>query len=433
MLPLVPLFKKILWSEKKRTSHNARFFEPYPFYSIRARGKYIWDIDQNRYVDYWMGHTSLILGHSPNVVTKELRKQIGNGLLLGTANKYAVELSELVNACVPSAELVRFCTTGAEATMYAVRLARARTRRKDIIKIAGGWHGYSSALTVGVSYPYNKPESAGLLETDESHVRLARFNDIANIRKVMSIDRKQVAAVIVEPVLGAGGVIPADRDYLRTLREECDRVGALLIFDEIITGFRLALGGAQEYYRVKPDICTLGKILGGGLPSSCIAGSRETMSLADTTVKRTKEERCWIGGGTFSEHALAMLSGIATIKFLRERKGSIYSDLDKRGKLIRSNVDKAFSENGIHTETTGICSLFSTHFLRSQNLMKSPEDVRTSKRNLEYWYYFSLIADHSIFFLPGHIGALSTEHTEKDIEHFVKSTESVAKKLRAIK
>ena len=311
-------------------SHNARFYEPYPFYADRASGKYIWDVDGNRYTDYWMGHTALIMGHSPSLVVRAINSQSRNGLLFGSPNKYAYELASLVNRSVPCAESIRFCTTGAEATMYAVRLARAFTKRKTVVKMRGGWHGYNSALTVGVTPPFNTPESRGMIDTEEQFVSLAEFNDIEATRKVLTNLKDDLACVIIEPVMGSGGVLPARSEYLRFLREECDRLGAVLIFDEIITGFRLALGGAQEFFGIKPDLCTLGKILGGGLPVSAVAGESEILSLADTTT-RSKAERCWIGGGTFSENALCLRAGIATLNYLLNNKASVYPRIGRLG------------------------------------------------------------------------------------------------------
>ena len=277
-------------------SHNARFFEPYPFYVARARGKYIWDLDGNKYTDYWMGHTALICGHSPPFVVNAIKKQASNGLLFGAPNRYAYELAGLVNETVPSAEAVRFCSTGAEATMYAVRLARGYTKRKTIVKIAGGWHGYNSALARGVTQPYDVPESAGMIAEDDRLVKLARFNDVEDTKEVLSEESEDIAGVILEPVMGAGGVLPANREYLEFLRSECSKIGALLIFDEIITGFRLSLGGAQEYFGVRPDITTLGKILGGGLPVSAIVGNSDILNLANVNLHKDKTERVWIGG-----------------------------------------------------------------------------------------------------------------------------------------
>ncbi|MDG7002115.1 MAG: aminotransferase class III-fold pyridoxal phosphate-dependent enzyme, partial [Nitrososphaerota archaeon] len=313
-----------------------------------------------------------------------------------------------------------------EATMYAVSLARAHTRRKDIVKISGGWHGYSSALTIGVSAPYTTPESAGLVAEEESFVKLAEFNDIEATRKVLTQIGNEVAGIIIEPVMGAGGVIPAQKEYLKFLRAECDRLGIVLIFDEIITGFRLAIGGAQEYFGIKPDLCTLGKILGGSLPVSAIAGRSEIMSLADVQNK-TKVERCWIGGGTFSENALCMRAGIATLKHLSTNKKTIYKTIGELGGTVRKQVDKVFSDYGIRTQTTGLGSLFATHFLNEgQESLVGPRDVDSSDRSLEKRYYFELIAKNNIYFIPGHIGAISTEHLKSDVEAFVKASEQFA-------
>ncbi len=409
-------------------SHNARFFEPYPFYTAKARGKYIWDLDGNRYTDYWMGHTALIFGHSPAFLVKALRGQVPNGLLYGTPNRFAYELAAIVNKAVPGAESVRFCTTGAEATMYAVRLARGFTNKKTIVKIAGGWHGYNSALTVGVSSPYEVPESRGLVSDDDARVKLAAFNDIEGTKEVLAENEVDLAAVILEPVMGAGGVLPADAEYLRFLRDACSKVGALLIFDEIITGFRLALGGAQEYYGVKPDITTLGKILGGGLPVSAVAGRGDILELIDANLHKEKTERVWIGGGTFSENALCMKAGISTLERLVEHKKEIYTHLAKMGEKLRKSVDKTFDEQGYRTHTTGIGSLFATHFLsENQNKITSPSDVNSSDRATEKQYYFSLIAKHGIYFIPGHIGALSTSHSESDISKLVVASREFAK------
>jgi len=410
-------------------SHNARFFDPYPFFAAKAKGKYLWDIDGNRYVDYWMGHTALILGHSPEVVAKEIRNQAVRGLLFGSPNKYALELAELVNEIVPCAEMIRFCTTGTEATMYAVRLARAFTGRNTVVKMAGGWHGYNSSLSVGVNAPYDVPESAGLVGDDDRFVKLARFNDLESTRLILEESSQDVAAVILEPVMGAGGVLPAEKQYLEFLKKKCDEIGALLIFDEIITGFRLGLGGAQEHYGIKPDLCTLGKNLGGGLPVSAIAGRSEIMELADVSNK-SKTQRAWIGGGTFSENALCLRAGIATLRYLQGNHRTVYKKINAMGDQTRREVDRIFSENGVRTKTTGVGSLFATHFLaEDQKDIRSPADVNASEKKAGTHYYFSLIVRDGIYYLPGHVGAISTAHRKTDIDQFLAATERYAKKF----
>ncbi len=403
-------------------SHNARFFTPYPFFEKRARGQHLWDIDGNRYTDYWMGHTALILGHSPAIVRAELRKQIPNGLLPGTASENSFGLARLVSEIVPCAEGVRFCTTGAEATMYAVRLARAFTRRNQIIKMAGGWHGFNSSLTYGVHAPFEASESAGLIPEEKERVKLAPFNKIDETTNLIMDNAKDLAGVIVEPVMG-GGVLPADKKYLQTLRNLCSEVGAVLIFDEVITGFRLALGGAQEYYGINPDLCTLGKIMGGGLPSSAIVGKKEIMILADPSVNRPKDERAWIGGGTFSEHALAMCSGRVTLEYLKKNRKSVYGSLEREGDEVRRSLNKEFEKRGIRSTTTGATSLFGTHFLSDhQNEISSQEALIESRRELELPYFLYLMAIKGIFILPGHISAISAVHTKFDISQLVRAT-----------
>jgi len=299
-------------------NHNIRFFEPYPFFAERALGAFLWDVDGNRYVDYWMGHSSLILGHSSETITTKLREQINNGTIFGTVNEVSLRLGELVCECVACAEQVRFCNSGAEATMYGVRLARAYTKKRVVIKIEGGWHGYNSDLVKDVSPPFGV-ESAGV-EESVKYVASAPFNDLEAARRVISKNRSDLACVLVEPVLG-GGVIPAERDYLKGLREETEKAGCLLFFDEVITGFRLALGGGQQYYGVIPDLATLGKVLGGGLPIGVVCGLKEVMAYADP--KLPKSERAWIGGGTFSANPLSMTAGLSTLQYLRDNSGVI--------------------------------------------------------------------------------------------------------------
>jgi glutamate-1-semialdehyde 2,1-aminomutase len=413
-------------------SHNARFFTPYPFFEKRARGQHLWDIDGNRYTDYWMGHTALILGHSSAVVRAELRRQIPNGLLPGTANENSLGLARLVSEIVPCAEGVRFCTTGAEATMYAVRLARAFTRRNQIIKMAGGWHGFNSSLTYGVQAPFEGTESAGLIPEEKERVKLAPFNKIHETTNLVMENAKDLAGVIIEPVMG-GGVLPANKDYLQTLRKLCSETGAVLIFDEVITGFRLALGGAQEYYGIKPDLCTLGKIMGGGLPASAIVGKKEIMALADPTVNRPKDERAWIGGGTFSEHALAMSAGRVTLEYLKKNRKAVYGRLEREGDEVRRSLNQEFEKRGIRSSTTGTASLFGTHFLsENQEGISTQEDLVESRRELELPYFLYLMAMKGIFILPGHISAISSAHTKFDISQLAKASGDFADYLKEI-
>jgi glutamate-1-semialdehyde 2,1-aminomutase len=396
-------------------NHNARLYEPYPIFVSRAKGKHIWDLDDNRYTDYWMGHMALILGHSSHVVTKQLRRQVVRGTQYGMGSQLSVELGEEVQRAVPCSEMLRFCNTGAEATMYLVRLARGYTGRKTIIKMAGGWHGYNTELNVGVHTPFNGPEGAGILDVEQAHTKTVRFNDLDAARKAVGSLKHELAAIFLEPVLGAGGCIPADRDYLKGLRELVDESGALLAFDEIITGFRVALGGAQALFGVIPDIATFGKVVGGGLPIGLVCGRKEVLSLADPS---EKQRFVSIGGGTFSENPLTMTAGLATIRYLRRNAGTVYPRLEGMGSNLRSGIDAAFAESRVEAHTTGLGSLFFTHFGVSP---RSAEEALMGRRDLTRRYALFLMS-RGIFLLPSHAGGISTCHTTKDIKSLVQKS-----------
>jgi glutamate-1-semialdehyde 2,1-aminomutase len=396
-------------------NHNARLYEPYPIFVSKAKGKHIWDLDGNIYTDYWMGHMALLLGHSPSVVTGPLKRQAGRGTHYGMGSGLSVELGEEVQRSVACAEMIRFCNTGAEATMYLVRLARGYTGRKTVIKMTGGWHGYNTELNKGVHTPFDKSEGAGILDEEQAHIRMVRFNDLDATRKTVKSLNDDVAAIFLEPVLGAGGCIPADRDYLKGLREIADGSGALLAFDEIITGFRVALGGAQEFYGVTPDLASFGKIAGGGLPIGLVCGRREILSLADPS---RKQRFVSIGGGTFSENPLTMIAGLSTITHLRRNAGTIYPRLGKMGRELRTGVDAAFAENGVEAHTTGMGSLFLTHFGVNP---RNAEDALRERRDLTRRYALFLMSE-GIFLLPSHAGGISTCHTKHDIERLVRKS-----------
>ena len=404
-------------------NHNARYYEPYPLFVSKARGELVWDEDGNRYTDYWMGHMALILGHSPKVVVDALKEQAPNGTHFGMGSRLSVELGEEVQRTVPCAEAMRFCNTGAEATMYLVRLARGYTGRRMIIKMAGGWHGFNTELNKGVHKPFDSAESAGILEEEQSHVRNVRFNDLAAAEAEVARAGGDVAAIFLEPVLGAGGCIPADRDYLRGLRELADRSGALLAFDEIITGYRLALGGAQERYGVEPDLATFGKVAGGGMPLGLVCGRKEILALASPT---NRERFVSIGGGTFSENPMTMAAGLATVRYLRVHAKTIYPRLEKMGDEARTGIDRASEENGVETHTTGIGSLFLTHFGPAP---RSAEDTAGEDRKTKVDYALHLMAN-GIFLLPGHPGGISTCHTKDDIGRLSAVTGKFALSLR---
>jgi glutamate-1-semialdehyde 2,1-aminomutase len=410
--------------------HNIRFFEPYPLVAVRGRGAYLWDVDGNRFTDYWMGHMALILGHSPEPVVAAVREQLEAGTHLGTVTLQSIELVERVCRLVPCAEMVRLCNTGAEATMYAVRLARGFTGRRVVVKVEGGWHGYSDTLLKAATAPFNMAESLGMVGEALRYVRTVRFNDLEGTLRVLREVGSDLAAMVLEPVLGGAGAVPADREYLKAVQEEVERLGGLLIFDEIISGFRVALGGAQEYFGIKPDLCTLGKILGGGFPIGAVCGRRDVLELASPD--KAKGERVWIGGGTFSGNPISMVAGRALLDFLEAHREEVYGRLAEMGDRARRAIDRALADVGVRARSTGVGSLLLTHFLvEGQEEIREKRDAARADREAQHLYYLALMADHQIFFLPGHTGAISYAHTPKDIEALVEASAEAGRVVKA--
>jgi glutamate-1-semialdehyde 2,1-aminomutase len=414
---------RILYERAKKVlpagvSYGIRYFEPYPFYTAKAKGSKLYDVDGNEYVDFWLGHTALILGHSPPAIVKAVKKQLGNGTHYGTSHELEIMLAEQVAKMVPSAKMIRFTNSGTEANMYATRLARAYTGKNKIAKFEGGWHGGYDALHVGVKYPYGMPESAGLTTGATQDTILLPFNDLNGVGK--KLKNEEVASIEVEPVLGAGGGVPAEKEFLEGLRELCDERDILLIFDEVITGFRMAPGGAQQYYGVKPDITVLGKILGGGFPVGAFCGNKKIMEKVDSLVHRRPHHS--FHGGTFTANPITMIAGLETLKALEN--GQLICKLNQLGDKIREELREIFEKNGLDVQVTGDSSLLNVHFTKER--VKDAVDAAKADRGKLLDYNLRLIAN-GIFFLPTHNGALSAVHSKADIEKLFSATEKYAR------
>ena len=412
------LFKKSKKFHVNGVHHNIRFFEPYPFVTKSSSGKFLVDVDSNKYVDYWMGHWSLILGHSPKNVKDSVKIQLDNGWMHGTISKNSIELSEKISKAVPVAEKIRYASTGTEATMYAVRLARTATKRKTIAKIDGGWHGYTTDLLRTVNWPFDKSESSGLV--NEKYVKSLPFNDLEKSLKILKLIKNDLAAVIIEPILGGGGCIPATKDYLLGIEEFCHKNNSLFILDEIVTGFRFRYGCMYETMNLDPDIVTLGKIVGGGFPIGVVSGKSEFMNYANTSIF-SKSSRAYIGGGTFSANPLSMIAGSSTLTAIKKKGNKFFQKLNGFGSETRKILDKKFAGSVI---TTGIGSMFLTHFLnnRVDEINNAADAAKCNIKKL-HDYHFHMIANNGIFFLPGKLGAYSDTHTKSDINAIAKSTD----------
>ena len=425
------LFKRAKEVMPGGISHNIHFFPPYPFFVEKTKGSKIWDVDGNEYVDFWMGNYTHILGHRPRVVVQAIEAQLKDGIHWGTLYRKQVEWAELIRELVPSAEMVRFCCSGTEATMYAIRLARGYTGKKTILKAAGGWHGANSDLSLGIKMPYEREESLGLLPELQEYTKVIPFNNLSGSVEVIRQHKEDLAGIIVEPVIGEGGFTPAAKEYLQMLRSETQTVKALLIFDEVISCFRVALGGAQERFNVVPDLTTLGKITGGGLPVGALVGRREILEISSPEKKRNKWERVLIGGGTFSAHPLTAVAGSAMLRYLRAHCKTIYPLLESKGEKVRKGLQEALDREGLNGAVTGIGSLFQTHFPFEKGVtLNSPQSIHrlTDLEKREVEFRVRMLAE-GVHVMHGG-GCVSIAHSDEDIQKFIKATRKVAREMK---
>jgi glutamate-1-semialdehyde 2,1-aminomutase len=345
----------------------------------------------------------------------EVKRQIDKGSHYGTAHVLEIALAEQVTKMVPTAQMVRFTNSGTEAAMYATRLARAVTGRNLVCKFAGGWHGGYDALHVGVKQPFDLQESGGLTKGALQDTSVLPYNEIEPVRQKMKKDK--VAAIFVEPVMVSGGCIPAQIGFLKALRELCTDNGTLLIFDEIITGFRLAPGGGQQHFGVKPDITLLGKILGGGFPIGAIAASTEIMQHMNPL--QYPRPKFAFHGGTFTGNPVTMTAGLTTLKALEN--GRLINRLNKRGDYVRQELRDIFEKKKMEVQVSGVSSLWHTHFAKERPLNAAATTAADKKKLVKYHMH---LIENGVFFLPGKAGALSSAHTEADLEKLLLQTES---------
>ncbi len=405
-------------------SYGIRALPPYPFFVEKAHGVKLTDIDGNEYTDYWVGHGALILGHSPKKVMDAVKKQLPFGTHVGFSHEHEIELAERIVASVPSAEMVRYCASGTEANMYGTRLARGYTGRMKMLKIEGGWHGGYDSLHKAVSYPFNRSESAGLNPKTTEDTDAVPFNDLDAARKKLA--SKEYACMILEPVMGAAGFITPEPGYLQGLREVCDETETLLIFDEVVTGFRLAPGGAQELYGVKPDMTILGKIIGGGFPIGAFCASAGIMERIDQRKYPRAEERV-AHGGTFTGNPISMVAGCATLDLLKD--GKVYIDIDRLGGRMRSGLEEIFGVGKLSATVTGIGSTFAIHFQS-----KTPRNAGDTARNdpKATRAYFAHMLNRRIVYLSPNVSHcwICSPHTKGDVDAYLAATEEFVKNYK---
>ena len=380
-----------------------------PPFIARGAGSRLWDEDGKEYIDFVGSWGPMILGHAHPAVAEAVEKAVGDGLSFGAATRREVEMAELICEIVPGMEMVRMVNSGTEAVMSAIRLARGFTGRDKIIKFAGCYHGHTDAMLVKAGsgvLTQGLPGSAGVPEGCTKDTLTAVYNDLTGVEQLLSADPRGIAAVIVEPVGANMGVVPPAEGFLAGLRQLCDRYGALLIFDEVITGFRLALGGAQEYYGVRADLCTFGKIIGGGMPVGAYGGRKEIMSLVAP-----------LGGvyqaGTLSGNPVAMAAGLAQLRLLKETP-DFHAKLNKTAEGFFSALGGVFAEAGIGFCLNRVGSLGCVFF--TEGPVTNYEEAQASDTKC-FADYFRRMLVRGVYLAPSQFEAmfLSAAHTSEDL------------------
>ncbi len=425
MMKSIELYERATKYMPGGVSSPVRAYKPYPFFTSSGKGSRIYDVEGNGYIDYCLAYGPLILGHAPEEVKEAIKEQLERGWLFGTPHEGEIKLAEKIIALYPSIEMVRFVNSGSEATMAGIRLARGFSGRDKIIKIEGGFHGAHDGVLVKAgsgATTFGIPDSRGIPPDLVKNTLQVPFNDITALSTILEANAGEVAAVIMEPVMGNVGPIPPEDKYLEDVRRLTKEHDVLLIFDEVITGFRLALGGAQEYYGVIPDITILGKIAGGGFPIGIFGASRAIMELVAP-----------VGGvyqaGTFSGNPVSITAGIKTIEIL-ERENAL-PRINALGDRMRAALTDTIHDSGAGVEAyvSGVGSMFKIFFSPSGNAVRNYSDALMCDKN-RYMRLFHKMLSSGVFLPPSQFETnfISLAHSEEDIETTIEAyKESIPK------
>ncbi|MDI6783699.1 MAG: glutamate-1-semialdehyde 2,1-aminomutase [bacterium] len=394
-----------------------------PFFVTRGKGAYIWDSDGNKYIDYVGSWGALLFGHAEPTILKSVKSAVEKGTSFGIPTAQETELAQLIQNAVPSMEKIRLVNSGTEATMSAIRLARGFTKRNTIIKFDGCYHGHGDSLLVQAgsgAMMLGTPDSAGVPADFAKHTISLPYNDLNAVKKVFAKMGNKIAGIIVEPVCGNMGVILPREEFLPGLRELCTQYSALLIVDEVMTGFRVAYGGAQSVYKIKPDLTTLGKIIGGGLPVGAYGGRKEIMDLVAPLGSVYQ-------AGTLSGNPISVAAGIAMLKLASQKK--VYQKLKGKTRMLSEGIQDAAKRTGIPIYSVSIGSMFCSFFTAQPVYDYTTAKLSDTKR---YAKYFHRMLESGVYFVPSQFeaGFVSAAHTEQDIEKTIRAAYSAFKKLR---
>jgi glutamate-1-semialdehyde 2,1-aminomutase len=393
-----------------------RAFEPYPFFVECAQGSKMYDVDGKAYVDYCMAYGALLLGHAYPEIMDAVKNQLAKGTLYGAPTEREVEFAELIQKASPCMEMLRLVNSGTEATMHAIRVARGYTARKKIIKFEGCFHGSHDSVLVKAgsgATSFGAPNSLGIPEETTRNTIVLPYNDVEALEATVKLEGNDIAAVIVEPVLANVGLILPKPDYLNYLRKLTSEYGIVLIFDEIITGFRLALGGAQEYFKVKPDMATLGKVLGGGFPLAAFGGKKEIMQNVSPLGKVYQ-------AGTFSGNPVSATAGFTALGILSQKKNEIYPKLAKNCQELKKALSDLAVTHKVSAQVYNIASLYQIFFTK-----ESVTDYACAKQSNPKMFttYFHELLRQGVFIPPSQYETcfLSTAHSEEDLKFTIKA------------
>jgi glutamate-1-semialdehyde 2,1-aminomutase len=393
-----------------------------PIFYAKAKGSRVWDVDDNEYIDFVGSWGPMILGHTPDHMIVAVQEQLAKGTSFGAPTALEYEMAKRLAEVVPSIEMVRMVSSGTEATMSALRLARGYTGREKFIKFDGNYHGHSDALLVAAGsglLTLGIPSTPGVTKGAAGDTIVLPYNQLEPIRETLEKQGEQVAAIIVEPVAGNMGVVPPKPGFLEGLRALCDEFGVVLIFDEVITGFRLALGGAQEHFGVTPDLTTMGKIIGGGFPVGAFGGKREIM-----------EQLAPVGpvyqAGTLSGNPVAMVAGFALLQKLAEP--GVYEELDRLGARLAGGLSEAAKAAGLATFSNRVGSM-STMFFTDTEVVDWPS--ASTSDTAKYGAFFRGMLERGFTIAPSQFEAcfVSLAHTDEDIDAFLAAAADVLASL----
>ena len=394
-----------------------------PLFIDRGEGAYLYDVDGNRYIDYVLSWGPLILGHAHPGVVSAIQTTAEKGTSFGAPSQLEIELARMVQAFIPNIEMMRFVNSGTEATMSALRLARAFIKRDKIIKFEGCYHGHADLLLVqagsGVA-TLGLPDSPGVPAATVKDTLVARFNDLESVSSLFEQFPEEIATIIVEPVAGNMGVVPPVPGFLQGLREICNHHGSVLIFDEVMTGFRVHPGGAQTLYDVKPDLTTLGKVIGGGLPVGAYGGRREIMAMVAPSGPVYQ-------AGTLSGNPLAMAAGIATLDFLQKNPG-LWTNMERQAARLSAGELEEARVAGIPLSGHQVGAMFSAFFTDTK--VKDWPTAKTSD-TARFGPFFRGMLEQGIYLAPSQFeaGFLSVMHDDTVIDHTLEAVKTVFKNL----